>query len=65
MKAYFGSPQFLSKPKESETLYMYLAVSERAVSAVLIHEEDKIKWPIYYVRRLYLKLKPIILKSRS
>ena len=41
MKAYFGKPPFLSKPKEGETLYIYLAVSERAVSAVLIREEDR------------------------
>ena len=38
MKAYFGTPPFLSKPKEGEALYVYLAVSERDVSAVLIRE---------------------------
>ena len=54
MKAYFGTPPFLSKPKEGETLYVYLAVSERGVSAVLIREEDKVQWPIFYVNKALL-----------
>ena len=54
MKAYFGTPPFFSKPKEGETLYIYLAVSERAVSAVLIREEDKAQWSIFYVSKALL-----------
>ena len=54
MKAYFSSPPFLAKPKDGETLYIYLAVSDRAVSAVLIREEDKVQWPVYYVSKVLL-----------
>ena len=54
MEAYFGTPPFLSKPKEGETLYIYLAVSERAVSAVLIREEDRAQWPIFYISKALL-----------
>ena len=35
-------------------LYVYLAVSERAVSAVLVREEDKLQWPVYYVSKALL-----------
>ena len=54
MKAYFSSPPFLAKPKDDETLYVYLAVFDRAVSAVLIREEDKVQWPVYYVSKALL-----------
>ena len=54
MKAYFASPPFLAKPKNGETLYIYLAVSDWAVSAVLIREEDKVQWPVYYVSKALL-----------
>ena len=36
LKKYLTSPPLLSKSKDGETLYTYLAVSETAVSAVLI-----------------------------
>ena len=32
-------------------MYVYLTVSDRAVSAVLIREEDKVQWPVYYVSK--------------
>ena len=41
-------------PKNGETLYLYLAVSDRAVSAVLIREEDRVQWPVYYVSKALL-----------
>ena len=34
MKAYFVMPPFLAKLKDGESLYVYLSVSEREVSAV-------------------------------
>ena len=54
MKAYFGSPPFLSKPKEGEVLYVYLAVSDSVMSTVLVREEDRVQWPIYYVSKALL-----------
>ena len=35
-------------------MYIYLAVSDRVVSAVLIREEDKVQCPVYYVRKALL-----------
>lgn len=39
----------LVSPIEKETLYMYLAVSEYALSAVLLVERDGIQQPVYFV----------------
>ena len=36
LKRYLTSPPLLSKPKDGEQLYVYLAVSEGAVSVVLV-----------------------------
>ncbi|XP_075084734.1 uncharacterized protein LOC142167992 [Nicotiana tabacum] len=40
LKKYLPSPPFLSKPKEGETLLVYIAVSDVAVSAVLVREDE-------------------------
>ena len=57
MKAYIGTPSLLSKPKEGGMLYVYLTISKRAVSAVLVREEDKVQWPIFYVSKALLDAK--------
>ena len=45
---------FLSKPIKGENLYLYLAVSEEAVSPTLVREEEKVEWPFYYVSKSLL-----------
>ncbi|XP_019167796.1 PREDICTED: uncharacterized protein LOC109163501 [Ipomoea nil] len=52
LKKYLLSPPLLAKPKEGETLYLYMAVSEQAVSSVLVREEEKLQHPIYYISKL-------------
>ena len=54
LKTYLGGSPFLSKPKFGEELFLYLVVSKHAVSVVLIREEERIQWPIYYVSRALL-----------
>ncbi|KAK0570714.1 hypothetical protein LWI29_005357 [Acer saccharum] len=54
LKTYLKSPPLLSKPKDSETLFIYLAVSDTAVSAVLVREEDSNQHPVYYVSKTLL-----------
>ena len=54
MKTYFSSPPFLAKAKDGETFYVYLAVTDRVVSAVLVREEDKVQWPVYYISKALL-----------
>ena len=41
----------LSKPKDGESLFLYLAVSSHALSAALVREEDKVQWPVYYISK--------------
>ncbi|XP_074356056.1 uncharacterized protein LOC141695731 [Apium graveolens] len=43
---------FLAKPSPEDTHYLYLAVSEQAVSAVLVREERKLQKPVYYVSKV-------------
>ncbi|CAA0820464.1 Unknown protein, partial [Striga hermonthica] len=45
------SPPTLQKPKPEEMLFLYLGVSESAISAVLIREEGLLQSPIYYVSK--------------
>ena len=54
LKQYLSSPQVLSKPQRGEKLYVYLAVTEVAVSVVLIREKDSNQLPIYYVSKTLL-----------
>ncbi|GLU14098.1 hypothetical protein SLE2022_306870 [Rubroshorea leprosula] len=42
----------LSKPVEGESLYLYLGVTEEAVSSVLLKEENKNQKPICYVSKV-------------
>ncbi|RVW54494.1 Retrovirus-related Pol polyprotein from transposon 17.6 [Vitis vinifera] len=73
IKHYLMQPPILSSPLPREKLYMYLAVSEWAISAVLFccpsHKEQK---PIYYVSRAlvdvetrYSKMEQTALALRS
>ncbi|VFQ69675.1 unnamed protein product, partial [Cuscuta campestris] len=52
LKAYLLSPLVLSKPEPGETLFLYLGISPRAVSSVLVREEEGAQRPVYYVPRV-------------
>ncbi|GKV46564.1 hypothetical protein SLEP1_g53537 [Rubroshorea leprosula] len=49
LKQYLASAPLLSKPVEGESLYLYLGVTEEAVSSVLLREENKNQKPICYI----------------
>ena len=53
LKRYLSNPPLLSPSKEGENLYLYLAVSNTAVSAALIREEAKKQLPVYYVSQAF------------
>ena len=40
LKTYLSSPPLLSPSKPGEELYLYLAISQAAVNAALVREED-------------------------
>ncbi|KAK1399355.1 hypothetical protein POM88_009218 [Heracleum sosnowskyi] len=51
IKRHLSTPPLLSNPQQGEVLVLYLAVSEYAVSAVLIREEGGVQLPVYYVSK--------------
>ena len=54
MKKYLATPPLISSPKAEDVLTIYLAVSEHAVSATLIREEDHQQQPVYYISKTLL-----------
>ena len=53
LKAYLSFPPLLSPSQPGEELFLYLVVSQTAVSAALIKEEDKVQKPVYYASRAF------------
>ncbi|XP_057451946.1 uncharacterized protein LOC130743735 [Lotus japonicus] len=51
LKEILSSPPILTSPRPGETLYLYLAVQENAVSSVLVREEERFQLPVYFVSR--------------
>ena len=41
----------MSKPRNGEPLYIYLSVTKKAISLVLVREEEKQQKPVYYVSK--------------
>ncbi|XP_022852274.1 uncharacterized protein LOC111373911 [Olea europaea var. sylvestris] len=53
-KKHLGESPLLSKPHPDESLLLYLAVSDVAVSAVLTREENERQLPVYYISKALL-----------
>ena len=53
MKKYLSSPPLLSPSRLGEELYLYIAISQVAVSAALVREEERSQWPIYFISRAF------------
>ena len=49
LKRYLASPSLLSKPILGEILFLYLAISESAVSGALVHEDKGVQKLVYYI----------------
>ena len=54
LKKHLTEPPILSKTIMGETLYLYLATTEHAISAVLVREDQKVQKPVYYVSKRLL-----------
>lgn len=52
MKKYMGETPFLEKPNPGEVLFLHLAVSDKALSAVLVKGEAKVQKPIDYMSKV-------------
>ncbi|GKV42366.1 hypothetical protein SLEP1_g49777 [Rubroshorea leprosula] len=48
LKSYLSSPPLLTKANDGEILYLYLSISDEAISSVLVREEGKQQKPVYY-----------------
>ena len=67
LKEYLVRALMLSAPKPGEELFMYLSVSEHAVSAVLLRDQG-VQQPMYYINKTlvdaetrYLPLEKLVL----
>ncbi|XP_022865955.1 uncharacterized protein LOC111385772 [Olea europaea var. sylvestris] len=54
LKKHLEEAPLLSKPEPRESLLLYLAVSDKAVSAVLVREENEHQLPVYYISKALL-----------
>ncbi|GKV40349.1 hypothetical protein SLEP1_g48006 [Rubroshorea leprosula] len=52
LKSYLSSPPLLTKAMDGEILYLYLDISNEAISSVLVREEGKQQKPIYYINNV-------------
>ncbi|XP_068476630.1 uncharacterized protein [Phaseolus vulgaris] len=51
LKEYLATPPVLFKPVAGVPLRLYFAVTERAISSVLVQEQDQVQRPIYFVSK--------------
>ncbi|CAJ2653138.1 unnamed protein product [Trifolium pratense] len=51
LKRALSEPPVLTRPNEGETLYLYLAVASKAISAILIKETEQGQKPVYFVSK--------------
>ncbi|RDX96689.1 Retrovirus-related Pol polyprotein from transposon 17.6, partial [Mucuna pruriens] len=51
MKAMLTTPPILVRPELSQPLYMYMSVTEIAISSVLIQEKEKEQYPVYFISK--------------
>ncbi|XP_074298915.1 uncharacterized protein LOC141629892 [Silene latifolia] len=54
LKSYLSTPPLLAKPEQGEPLFLYLSVTEAAVSAVLVKEQEGVQHPVYYISKSLL-----------
>ncbi|XP_068462251.1 uncharacterized protein [Phaseolus vulgaris] len=55
LKEYLASPPVLCKPQMGAPLRLYFAVTEKALSAVLVQDQDQIQKPVYFVSKVLKK----------
>ena len=53
LKKYLSSPPLLSPSRPGEELYLYIAVSQAAVNAVLVRKEEGLQRIVYFISRAF------------
>ena len=51
LKTHIAKLPTLTSPGQGETLFIYLAVGEEAISTVLVQEEGQVQKSVYYISR--------------
>ena len=51
LEKFLIEPPVLSKPMDGEPFYIYLLVTEKAISLVLVREEEKQQKSVYYISK--------------
>ena len=54
LKSYLSTAPILLAPNEEDDLFLYLAISNVAVSAILVREERRRKKPVFYMSKMLL-----------
>lgn len=49
LKRYLAQFPFLTTPCPSEELYLYLVITEHAISVALVVDREKVQQPIYFI----------------
>ena len=52
LKEYLASPPVLCKPQVATPLRLYFSITERAISVVLVQDQDQAQKPIYFVSKV-------------
>jgi len=52
LKEYLASPSVLCKPELGTPLCLYFVVPEKAISSVLLQEQDQVQKSIYFVSKV-------------
>jgi len=52
LKEYLASPPVLCKPLSGTPLCLYFAIMERAISSVIVQEQDHVQRPIYFISKV-------------
>lgn len=56
LNQFLSSPLILVRPKENSTLVLYLAVSEKVISSVLVQNDDGEERPVYFVSKVFKRV---------
>ena len=51
IKKHVSTPPIMSKPEAGESLILYLATTEHAISSALVREEGRQQKPVYYMSK--------------
>ncbi|XP_015945770.1 uncharacterized protein LOC107470831 [Arachis duranensis] len=51
LKEFLSKPPVLQKPKSGEPLYIYLSITDTAISSALVTETDRNQQPVYFVSK--------------